>query len=120
MSRDEEIAPLVNVVPQDLPGDVYMFIARYVWQELAYRQSKLTQQEKDQFDAIFEQSKLLQARYKAAPSGSEERALVAQESSEWRNQTKSIREKLFPVYWTGITSPKDHRKICKRNVMTLG
>ncbi len=120
MSRDEEIAPLVNVIPQELPGDVYMFIAKYVWEELAERQAALSKSEIEQFWPVFEESKALQARYKASPPGSEERALIAQESSEWRNKTKSIREKLFPVYWMQITSKKDHRKICKRNTMTLG
>jgi hypothetical protein len=120
LSQDESIAHLVNLVPQELPGDVYKFIAIHVWEILAEMGAKLTESEKEQFDGVFEKIRSLQKRYADAPPKSEEKAIAYAEAQEWRNVNRSIREKLFPIFWLRIDNPKDHRKIVKRNVMTLG
>jgi DNA-directed RNA polymerase len=120
MSQDEDIAPLVNLVPQDLPGDVYMYIAKYVWQHLQEMADKLTDEERNQFDSIYSKAKELQKAYFDAPDKTEQKALAYAAAQEWRNQNRAIREKLFPIYWLNIDNPKDQRKVVKRNVMTLG
>jgi DNA-directed RNA polymerase len=120
MSQDEEIAPLVNLVPQDTPGDVYMYIAKYAWKRLEELASQLTQEERDQFDSVYSKAKELQKAYFDAPEKSEQKSLAYAAAQEWRNQNRSIREKLFAVYWLNIDNPKDQRKVVKRNVMTLG
>jgi len=120
MSQDEIIAPLVNLVPQELPGDVYMYIAKYVWEELKVMTNRLSDSEKKQFNSVFETAKNLQSAYMNAPDKSEAKALAYQVAQQWRNEHRVIREKLFPLYWLAIDDPKDQRKVVKRNVMTLG
>ena len=120
MSQDEDIAPLVNLVPQELPGDVYMYIAKYVWEHLQEMADKLTPEERGQFDSVYNKAKELQKAYFDAPEKTEQKALAYAAAQEWRNQNRAIREKLFPVYWLKIDNPKDQRKVVKRNVMTLG
>lgn len=120
MSQDEEIAPLVNLVPQDLPGDVYMYIAKYVWQHLREMADRLTPEERSQFNEVYDTARSLQKAYFEAPEKSEQKALAYAAAAEWRNKNRAIREKVFPVYWLNIDNPKDQRKVCKRNVMTLG
>jgi hypothetical protein len=120
MSQDENIAPLVNLVPQDLPGDVYMYIAKYVWQHLQELADKLTPEEKALFEPTYAKAKELQKAYFDAPDKSEQKSMAYAAAQEWRNQNRAIREKVFPLYWLNIDSPKDQRKVCKRNVMTLG
>lgn len=120
MSQDEEIAHLVNLVPQETPGDVYMYIANYAWEKLKTLSEKLTDKEIEQFDSVFTKAKELQKAYFDAPDKSEEKALAYAAAQEWRNQNRNIREKLFPIYWLNIDNPKDQRKVVKRNVMTLG
>ena len=120
MSKDETIAHLVNLVPQEQPGDVYMYIANYAWKSLENLADKLTQEEKDRFQEIFETAKRLQTAYENAPDKSEQKNIAYNNAQEWRNNNRSIREKLFPVYWLNISNPKDQRKVVKRNVMTLG
>jgi len=119
MAKDETIAHLVNLVPQELPGDAYMYVADFVWEELELMKSKLSQSEIDRFNEIFETANKLHKEYESAPAKSEEKALAFKKVQEWRNQNRSIREKLFPVYWCNITDRKDRRKIMKRNTMTL-
>lgn len=120
MSQDDEVAPLVNLVPQDLPGDVYMFIAEKVWERLAQRVSKLDQETIDKFDEIFKTAVKLQREYENAPDKSERKSLAFQQAQTWRNQYRDLREKLFAVYWHNIQDKKIQRKTVKRNVMTLG
>lgn len=120
MSQDEDIAPLVNLVPQDLPGDVYMYIAKHVWAHLQEMADSLSDDEKSQFEVVYDTARKLQRDYMTAPDKSEQKALAYHAAQEWRNQNRAIREKVFPIYWLNIDSPKDQRKVVKRNVMTLG
>jgi DNA-directed RNA polymerase len=120
MSKDDEVAPLVNLVPQDLPGDVYMFIADKVWQNLEKMQDKLSQETIDKFDDVFTTAVELQKEYSEAPPKSERKSVAFQKAQAWRNQNRELRVKLFPVYWMRIQDKKIQRKTVKRNVMTLG
>lgn len=120
MSQDESIAHLVNLVPQELPGDVYMYIAEHVWKHLQELSDRLTPEERNQFHSIYETAKTLQSTYINAPDKSEAKALAYEVAQTWRNRNRVIREKLYPVYWLAIDNPKDQRKVVKRNVMTLG
>lgn len=120
LSKDEKIASLVNLVPQDQPGDVYMYIANYVWKALDVLANKLSNFEKQKFNEVFEEAKKLQLAYNNAPDKSEQKVIAYNVVQEWRNNNRVIREKLFPLYWLNISNPKDQRKVVKRNVMTLG
>jgi len=120
MSKDEEVAPLVNLVPQDLPGDVYMFIAESVWRNLEKKKELLTEEQISQFDRLYSEAKSLQRKYENAPERSEKKAQAYKAVAEWRNHNRNLREKLMCVYWLNITDKKIQRKTLKRNVMTLG
>jgi len=119
MAKDDTIAHLVNLVPQELPGDAYMYVANSVWDELENLKSQLSKEEIDRFEEIFTTANSLHKAYQAAPAKSEEKANAFKEVQEWRNKNRNIREKLFSVYWCKITDKKDRRKIMKRNTMTL-
>lgn len=120
MSLDHEVAPLVNLVPSKIPGDVYMFIADKVWNTLAKMQNNLEKTVVNKFKNVFKTAVKLQKEYFDAPDKSERKAVAFQQAQSWRNQNRALREKLFPVYWMNITSKKIQRKTVKRNVMTLG
>jgi DNA-directed RNA polymerase len=120
LSLDETVAPLVNLTPSKLPGDVYRYVAEFVWAELEQMKAMLTTDEIAQFEPMFEKAKELQKNYASAPMNSEAKVAAYQAASEWRNANRALLVKLFPVYWCNITAPKDRRKIVKRNVMTLG
>lgn len=120
MSQDEEVAPLVNLVPQTKPGDVYMFIADKAWGRINDMCEVLPQKVLKQFSTTFEEGKRLQQIYADAPPNSEQKKLAYQELKSWKNRKRHLREQLFPVYWAGVTDPKIRRKTVKRNTMTLG
>ena len=117
MSQDDEVAPLVNLVPSDLPGDVYMFIAEKVWENLERKRDTSVE---NQFDEVFNTAVSLQREYETAPDKSERKSVAFKTAQTWRNQNRDLREKLFPTYWLNIQDKKIQRKTVKRNVMTLG
>jgi DNA-directed RNA polymerase len=120
MSQDDEVAPLVNLVSSKVPGDVYMFIADKVWENLEQMKAKLDEPTINKFNDVFQTATKLQREYQEAPDKSERKALAFQAAQTWRNQNRDLREKLFPVYWANIQDKKIQRKTVKRNVMTLG
>jgi len=120
MSQDDEVAPLVNLVPSKLPGDVYMFIAEKVWERLERMTNEIDEEIKSKFQKVFNTAVSLQRAYETAPDKSERKVLAFQKAQSWRNKNRDLREKLFSVYWYNIQDKKVQRKTVKRNVMTLG
>lgn len=120
LSKDETIAHLVNLVPSEKPGDLYMYIAGHTWDIIHKMYEKTLPKDLDRFQEIWQMGLKLHADYAKSPLKSEQRALAYQTATEWRNQTRAIRTALFPVYWKGVDNPKDQRKAVKRPVMTLG
>lgn len=120
MSLDETIAHLVNLVPTEYPGDLYMYIANHVWGKLQTMVDEMDPKVAARFDEIFAESKKLFKEYSEAPPRTEQKAMAFLKSKEWRNVNRDLRAALFPVYWLKVDKPKDQRKCVKRNVMTLG
>lgn len=120
MSKDEEVAPLVNLVPQDKPGDVYMFIAEKAWDRIEDMYDDLNEETRKKFGKIFIEGNKLQTEYSEAPLGSSRKAMAYEKLSKWKQTNRHLREKLFPAYWRNVVDPKLRRKTVKRNTMTLG
>jgi DNA-directed RNA polymerase len=119
MSRDAVVAPLVNLVPSSAKGDVYSYVADFTWTEIEAKIKELPSKILEEFDELYEKSKKLQADYDAAEPGSENKRLLYDELSQWRNHTRKLREASAWVYWSRIQDSKLRRKIVKRNTMTL-
>jgi len=120
MSKDETIAPLVNLTPSKLPGDVYLYIAEAAMAKVNEMVKALDEDEVDKFEGLFSKYVSLLRVIEAAPDNSEKKALAWKAMLEYKNHNHTLREKLFPVYWSKIKDKKVWRKMLKRNVMTLG
>jgi DNA-directed RNA polymerase len=120
LSRDTELAGLVNLVPSERPGDLYSYVARLVWTRLGQQEAELDQGTLIRFDEVLAQQEQLERNYLTADYRSQAKADAWQELAEWKNHNRAIREALFPVFWNRVTSLKERRKIAKRNTMTLG
>lgn len=119
MSQDSEVAPLVNLVPSDLPGDVYLYIAEHVKSSIDEKVSKLTKEEITRFESLFEEHTNLLREIEKWPEKSEKKKLAYAKMLEFKNHNHDLRQKLFPVYWHKIDDMRVWRKTVKRNVMTL-
>jgi DNA-directed RNA polymerase len=119
MAKDEELAPYVNLVPSDLPGDLYALVAEKVWGRLEAKEMLVPAAVYDQLDYVLDTTEQLQREYEEAPPGSERKALAYTEVQTWRNNNRVLREALYPVFWNRIKDLKVRRKICKRGTMTF-
>ena len=118
MSKDEELAPYVNLVPSEVPGDLYALVAEKVWTRLETLEMSVPSLAYKQLDEVLEGAERLQKEYDDAPAGSEKKALAYTAVQTWRNNNRKLREALYPVYWNRIKDLKLRRKICKRPTMT--
>jgi len=119
MSKDEVIAPLVNLVPSEKPGDVYMFIADHVIDEIDRRVSEMSIDDVAMFDFVYDKYLVHLREVEKYTEKSEKKKLAKEAMLEFKNHNHDIRTKLFPVYWARIKDKKIWRKTVKRNVMTL-
>ena len=119
LTRDEQTAELVNIVPCDLPRDLYKYVADYVWDELqataAGRDKDLLSATDEILDEIIKQKKEIFALPFEDPS----RASLTERLRDFRELNKNLLSEVALVYWLRITDNKHKRKIVKRNVMTL-
>jgi len=119
LTRDEITAPHVNLVPLDLPGDLYKYVADNVWNHLR----ELTQMfEKDEVNAaeklIDNILELKKAINEAEPRSDKRAELIAQ-IQKLKLENSVLMNIAGPLFWLRITDNKHKRKIVKRNTMTL-
>lgn len=122
MSKDEEVAPLVNLTPQTTPGDVYMFIAEKTIGNVKEDVAKIPDGTAANFPALLkEYVGLLSAKskYSINPK-SELYAQADQRLREFGNLKRDLITSSAPLFWDAINSKKLWRKTVKRPVMTLG
>ena len=116
MSLDETVAPLVNLVPQDLPGDVYMHVADEAWKivEADYNPT-LDDRYHEIFDAMREARKVFETRL-----NKEQRVAATKHSKDTRESFGDDIKAVTANYWHAVDNKKQRRKVTKRPVMTLG
>ena len=122
MSKDEVVAPLVNLVPQELPGDVYMFIADKTMVVVDDLATKTPEKVSEKFDEVFDKLAELKgdvAKYSTNPSTKLYKESYAR-LQEYKNQTYELKKGMGPIFWNRIKDRKTWRKTVKRPVMTLG
>jgi len=123
MSRDDSVAPYVNLVESgDTPGDIYMYIAGKVWEKITALAESAPQEVKDNYETIqsdfFEVSKEI---YYADSKVAKQDAY--QKLSDLKDSVGNSKDlaAYAPLWWVQFKDdPKIQRKMVKRNVMTIG
>ena len=115
LSKDHTVAPLVNLVKQRKVGDVYMHIANKAWE---YIEQHVDHSLDGTFEELHSELRELNHRYEAADKAA--RSVIREQFAAWRERNKEMIAAVAPNFWVKVTSPKQRRKVCKRNVMTLG
>ena len=119
LTKDEVTAPHVNLVPLDLPGDLYKYVANHVWEQIAIEVNAMPHAERLEYEKLIQTLTELKSKISAAPMKSELRAMLVEELLTFKKLNEIAILKAAPVFWHGITDAKHRRKVCKRNVMTL-
>lgn len=119
LTLDEVTAPHVNLVPLEMPGDLYKYIADSVWERLAEQKSYLTNEEAQECeDFIDELTRIKKLIYKEEMK-SDARNKLLETIKAFRDGNKDVIARSCCVWWSRIKDAKHKRKVVKRGVMTL-
>lgn len=122
MAKDPEVGPLVNLVPLDKPGDVYMFIAEKTIENVKKDASKLDKNTIEGFKELREEFVKVQSdvdKY-SVNTRSELFSQSLKRRTDFGNKNYDAISRSAPLYWANVSEKKLWRKTVKRPVMTLG
>ena len=114
--RDKSIAHHVNLVPTELPGDLYTLVGDTSYASIkALVDTGLNELFVKHRAKLIDLQKEIQAA-KSPEDVSEAWDTITAYREEYKDEIKSV----APQFWLQITKASQRRKIAKRNVMTLG
>jgi len=119
LTKDELTAPHVNLVPLDLPGDLYKYVSDHVWVRLNKVLSEMTKKEIADCEKLIDELIDLKKQINDSEPKSERRRELISKIQSFKDRNKELMNIAAPVYWARIKDFKQRRKIVKRNVMTL-
>jgi DNA-directed RNA polymerase len=112
LTKDEKTACYVNLVPSELPGDLYQYVADHVWDNLKKESEKLTEEEKESGQELIREIIKMKS-HMSKQNTKREKDAAFRELKRFRNRYKSLLKKINCLYWLNF-SEKERRKICKR------
>lgn len=119
LTLDEITAPYVNLVPSELPGDLYKYVADQLWNILAKEMTEKTHHEIKEAETLIDNLIELKKQINAAELRSERKKVLMEELRVFREAHKEKIKAASVVFWSRITDAKQRRKVSKRGTMTL-
>jgi len=119
LTRDDVLAPHVNLVPTPLPGDLYNYVGTHVWERIRKSVKEMTIEEINEFEKYIDNLIELKKQINAAEMRSDHRAELIKIIQKFKEDNIDLADVTAPVFWNRITSSSQRRKICKRGVMTI-
>lgn len=119
LTKDEVIAPHVNLIPLDLPGDLYKYIGDHVWKHLEQELTLMKQDEIADCEKFIDNLIELKKQINAAEPKSDLRKELVEKIKKFKSDNEYLLHISAPVFWSRIKDSKHKRKIVKRNVMTI-
>jgi hypothetical protein len=119
LTLDEVTAPHVNLVPSEMPGDLYRYVGQNLWERLMNLRESMSEKAIKSGEQCIHILTDLKARTDLADPRSPERKSLAEDISRYRSKYKEIIKRAAPLYWLRIEDLKDRRKLVKRGTMTL-
>jgi DNA-directed RNA polymerase len=119
LTKDEITAPHVNLVPLDLPGDLYKYVADHVWIKITNDIKKLPTVKVKEYEKLIDNLADIKKQILTAEPKSDRRKVLIEEILTLKKKHKIEIGEASVVFWNRITDNKHRRKISKRNVMTL-
>jgi DNA-directed RNA polymerase len=119
LTRDEITAPHVNLVPLDLPGDLYKYVADNVWDHLKDIVRLFEKEDVEKAEKLIDNILELKKAINAAEPRSDHRAELISQIQKLKADNAASMNIAAPLFWLRIQDNKHKRKIVKRNTMTL-
>jgi DNA-directed RNA polymerase len=119
LTRDEITAPHVNLIPLDLPGDLYKYVAEHVWSRLETHIKSMDPTIVKACETFIDNLIEIKKQIQSAEPKSDARKTLVDNILQFKNDNAAIADICAPVYWARVVDLKHRRKVVKRNVMTL-
>jgi DNA-directed RNA polymerase len=119
LTRDETIAPYVNLTPSELPGDLYTFVADHVWGEVSEDLQKINHLRLIKLKGVITNNTDLQNQLQQAKPSTDYRREVSNKLYEFKKKNIDALKEASPVFWVAVKDVKERRKVVKRGIMTL-
>lgn len=119
LTRDEVTAPHVNLVPLDLPGDLYKYVGDHVWKHLEEVVGAYPQEDVKALNVYIDTIIEYKKQIAAAEPKSLMRASLIEDIKLYKAAYQELAGRSSPLFWLRVKDAKQRRKIVKRNVMTL-
>lgn len=119
LTKDEEIAPHVNLIPLELPGDLYRYVGDHVWQHIKEETLLMSKEELETCEIFIDNLIEIKKKINAAEPKSDLRQKLIEEIRSFKKENDLLIGICAPVFWLRIRDTKHKRKIVKRNTMTI-
>lgn len=119
LTKDEIIAPHVNLVPSDLPGDLYKYVGEHVWDHLKQELALMSPEEIADCEKFIDNLIEIKKQINNAEPKSDFRKALVEKIKKFKEENEYLLNISAPVFWARIKDTKHRRKIVKRNVMTI-
>jgi DNA-directed RNA polymerase len=119
LTKDEIIAPHVNLVPLDLPGDLYRYVGDHVWNHLEQELALMEKEEVKDCEKFIDNLIELKKQINATEPKSDLRKQLVEQIKAFKDDNQYLLSISAPVFWYRIKDAKHKRKIVKRNTMTI-
>jgi len=116
LTRDEQTAKHVNLLPTELPGDLYSYIGQKLWSRLKAYTDEMDEQEIADCEAYIDHLALLKRRAGTHEPGTHGRQAASQLLAGFKKENALLHTLAAPVFWRRITEPSHIRKIVKREL----
>ena len=111
LTKDEITAPHVNLVPLDLPGDLYSYVAEHVWKKVNKEANTIGRDIVENYvDNLIEMKKQIAS----TEAHSDARAACVEKIQQYKVENKDLAEISSYVFWARVKDEKSRRKIAKR------
>lgn len=114
LTRDEITAPHVNLVPLDLPGDLYKYVGDHVWERFGEAVALMSKEDFDAAEHFIATVIDFKKQINIAEPKGDLRTTLIEDFKAFKDKSATIAAKSAPVFWSKITDAKQRRKIVKR------
>ena len=114
LTRDEITAPHVNLVPLNLPGDLYKYVGDHVWERLEKIVEGYTKHQIKSCETFIDNLIDFKKQIHNSEPKSERRKSLIDEVRKFKDTYAEIANIAAPVYWLRVRDAKHRRKVVKR------
>ena len=114
LTKDEVIAPHVNLTPSELPGDLYKYVGDHVWKHLEHEIALMKKEDIIACEKFIDNLIELKKEIHDAEPKSDKRKLLTDKIRDFKNENSYLMNIAAPVFWRRIRDTKHKRKVVKR------